>query len=154
MIERYEKFSFIISEIGKNLHKLSADEMKRFGMRGSWAKYLIALKLHPDGVTAGQLCDICDRNKADVSRAMSELESRGIVTRLEADANYRVRFLLTEHGRNISDSLSERASIAIASVSSMTEEERNLLYRSLESISLNLEMLVKNGIPTKIKGDD
>jgi DNA-binding MarR family transcriptional regulator len=149
MIERYEKFSFIISEIGKNLHKLSADEMKRFGMRGSWAKYLIALKLHTDGVTAGQLCDICDRNKADVSRAMSELESKGIVTRLEADANYRVRFLLTEQGKKISDALSERASIAIESVSCLDDNERRVLYKALESISVNLEMLVKNGIPTK-----
>ena len=149
MVERYEKFSFIISDIGKNLHKLSTDEMKKFGLRGSWAKYLIALKLHRNGITAGKLCEICDRNKADVSRAMSELESKDMVKRLEADANYRVRFALTDHGRSIAEKLSERASVAVGCVSRMTDEERAFFYGALETIAENLESLTVSGIPEK-----
>lgn len=148
MIERYEKFSYIISEIGKNLHKISVEEMQRFGLRGSWAKYLIALMRSEHGLTAGQMCEICDRNKADVSRAMSALEEDGMVIRCEGDSRYRVRFMLSSRGRQIAEAIAERANCAISFVSDMTEEERKIFYSALETIANNLEKLSENGIPS------
>ena len=147
MIERYEKFSSIISEIQKKLHKLATDEMKKFGLRGSWAKYLIAMKIHNEGVTAGQLCTICDRNKADVSRAMAELEAEGLVMRADGDTSYRIVFVLTDRGSDIASALAKRAKYAIDYVSAMTEEERAFFYGALETISNNLEVLTESGIP-------
>ena len=122
--------------------------MQKFGLRGSWAKYLIALKRSDDGLTAGQMCEICDRNKADVSRAMAALEEIGIVVRNGADANYRVRFILTDKGREVATALADKARVAISCISELNDErERELFYRALETIAANLERLSVSGIP-------
>lgn len=147
MVSRYEKFSFIISEIGKNLHKISSDEMKKFGLRGSLAKYIIILHRHRDGVTATQLCELCDRNKADVSRAMAELMQLGIVERL-GDASYRVKYALSDEGKKLAHALASRAALAISCVSGeLNSKDLTAFYKALDVISKNLEKLGDEGLP-------
>ena len=74
MVSRFERFSFVISEIYRHLHKIMADEMEKYGLKGAYAIYLSAMYRHPDGITATELGEICSRNKADVSRAMSSMQ--------------------------------------------------------------------------------
>ena len=78
MISRFERFSFVISEISRHWHHIASDEMEKHGLKGHHALYLITMKRYPDGITATQLADICSKDKSDVSRAMSLMVKKGL----------------------------------------------------------------------------
>ena len=147
MLTRYGKFTYTISEISKNLQKVSQDEMKKFGLHGSYAKYVLAI-LRGGPMTAAQLAETCDRNKADVSRAIGVLEADGVVVKLVSDTNYRVRIALTERGEMIGNKLSERLKLVLGHVSGdISEEELASFYHTLEVISQNLQKISDFGLP-------
>lgn len=141
MISRYEKLSSSLSEIGRLIQRLSDRVMKDYGLRGALAKYLLVLRRYKTGVTASRLSTLCERNKADVSRALGELEELGLVRRLSG-VSYRAKISLSDKGMEIADSLAIRAGEVIAYVGKdISEEERTIFYHSLESIAKNLEAI-------------
>ena len=77
MIERFGRFSFAIFEITRHWHKLASDEMAKYGLKGPHATYLTTLYSFKDGITAPKLCELCGKDKADVSRMMSIMEEKG-----------------------------------------------------------------------------
>ena len=79
MLSRFERFSVSISELYRHIHKISADEMAKYGLKGPYAIYLLTMHRYSDGITATQLCELCDRNKAEVSRAVTAMEVMGLV---------------------------------------------------------------------------
>ena len=149
MIERFERFSFTIAEISKNWHKLAAEEMEKYGLKGTHSIYLLALAKHPDGLTAPRLCEICGRDKSDVSRMMAIMEQKGLVTKEGTNQNlYRGVFKLTETGQQAAEHVSHRASAAVELAGKdLTDAQRTAFYDALESIAANLRTLSKEGIP-------
>ena len=77
MVDRFERFSLAMFEISKYWHKLAAEEMEKYGLKGTHSVYILTMAKSPEGITAPQLCEQCGRDKADVSRMMSILEKRG-----------------------------------------------------------------------------
>lgn len=153
MIDRFERFSYAISEISRHWHKLTADEMEKHGLKGTHSVYLLTLLRFPDGITAPQLCEMCGRDKADVSRMMSIMEKKGMVTK---EANglslYRGNYKLTDEGKQAAQQVYERANLAVQMAGKdMSEEQRCIFYQGLESIATNLRQLSKDGIPEDIK---
>ena len=148
MISRFERFSFAISGIYRSIQKIERDEMERYGLKGGYAQYLVAMARHPQGLTSTQLCEICDLDKAAVSRSIGEMEERGLRERLAVNNAYRAKLRLTEKGLAAADYVSRRAQQAVAVAGSgLSEEERGVLYRALESIAAHLQVISKEGIP-------
>ena len=81
MVNRFERFSYAISEISRCWHRIAGEEMGQFGLNGSSSVYFTTLYRYPEGITAAQLGELCSRDKADVSRTISLLEKKGIVER-------------------------------------------------------------------------
>ena len=100
MLNRFTKFSLLIAEIDRCWHKLAAEEMAKYGLNSPHAVYLNTLyDAGAAGITAAQLSEMCDKDKAAVSRALAELERRALVTREMAnDTAYRALIRLTEEG--------------------------------------------------------
>ena len=48
--------------------------MEKYGLKGPHAQCLLAMRRNPQGITASQLCTICDKDKAAISRTVAELE--------------------------------------------------------------------------------
>ena len=141
MISRYEKLSSALSEISRIIQRLSSQVMSEFGLKGSLAKYLLAMRHSPEGITATALCERCERNKADVSRSLYELWKMGLVERI-GKGNYRARLILTPEGQSVADRLYLRAQDFISYVGKdIGDLEREIFYRSLESIAANLEAI-------------
>jgi len=92
MIDRFERFSFAISEISHYWHKIATDEMGKYGLKGVHALYLTAMHRHPEGITSAQLCEECGKDKADVSRCVSLMEKKGLVIREGVNKICIVRF--------------------------------------------------------------
>lgn len=151
MLSRFEQFSFVISGINRYIQKLERDEMVKYGFKGAYAQYLVLLHRYPEGLTLSQLCALCDRDKAAVSRSVSEMLDKGLLLRRnEHKRVYKARLLLTEEGQRAADFVCTRAQSAVAAVGSeLTDEERAVFYATLDLIASNLEILTKEGIPQK-----
>ncbi len=149
MIDRFERFSYAIAEISKYWHKLAAEEMEKHGLKGPHSVYLMTLLRNPDGLTAPKICELSGKDKADVSRMMSIMEKKGLVSKESVNRNlYRAVFKLTEEGVNAAKFVRNRASLAVDIAGrDLTEETRVILYEALETISNNLRELSKDGIP-------
>lgn len=149
MLSRFEQFSFVISGINRYIQKLERDEMIKYGCKGAFAQYLVAIQHYPEGLTAAQLAQICDKDKAAVSRMVSEMEEKGLVTRTSENARlYKAMITLTEEGRRAAEFVSQKARTAVSAVGSeLSAEDRHVLYSALDLISAKLQTLAKEGIP-------
>ena len=148
MVDRFERFIFTISEIDRYWHKVAADEMAKYGLKGPYVVYLVTMNRHTEGLTAMQLSEICGRNKADVSRAMNDMESKGLVTKdMYQGGVYRARIILTDAGKEAAENVSKLASKAVEfGGKGITDEKRAVFYDILGLISDNLKELSEKGL--------
>ena len=152
MVERFERFSYAIFEISRCWHKLAAEEMAKYNLKGPYAVYLLAIQRSHGGVTSAQLCELCGRDKADVSRAISVMEQKGLVKR-EGSGNklYRALLTLTEEGKKAAQHVCHRASLAVEYAGKgYSDADRAVFWQVLDTIASNLQILSKEGIPTDI----
>ena len=142
MVERFERFSLALFEISRYWHKLAAEEMAAYGLKGSHA-------ICEEGVTGPRLCELCGRDKSDVSRAIAVLQEKGFVTKEGINRSlYRGLLKLTEQGRAAAEQISGRASLAVELAGcDLSEETRACLYKALESIASHLRGISKEGLP-------
>ena len=150
MLERFAKFSFSIAEIHRCWHKLAAEELAKYDLNSPHAIYLKTLAdAEPEGITAAQLAELCGKDKADVSRMVAILEKKGLVRKETVGGNrYRAKLLLTEEGRQAAEHVQRRAALAVELAGSgMTDSDREIFYRCLENVAMNLQTLSKEGLP-------
>ena len=145
MIDRFERFSFAISEISRCWHKIASDEMRRYGLKGAHAIYLTALFRCDEGITAPQLCELYGKDKADVSRQMAAMEEKGLVTK---KGGYRAVYTLTAAGREAAETVQGRAAVAVDLAGrDLTDEARATMYAALDSVVANLRDISREGLP-------
>ena len=149
MIERFERFSLAITEISRSWLKLPAEEMEKYGLKGPLVTYLLTIRRHPEGLTAPQLCELCGKDKSDVSRMMTLMEQKGLVKK-EGGHQHRYGgvFRLTPTGEEAADFVRQRASTAVELAGrDLTPEARAIFYTALDSIAANLKQIAKDGLP-------
>lgn len=149
MLNRFEQFTAAISSIHRFVQKIERDEMEKYGLKGASAQYLLAMARYPEGVTAATLCEVCDRDKAAVSRILAEMEAKGLVARVHSCENqYRALLALTPSGKQAAEFVNRKATVAVELVGKgLTDEDRKVLYASLERIASNIRTLSREGIP-------
>ncbi len=149
MVDRFERFSLAISELYRHWHRIAADEMEKYGLKGPYAVYFTAMSRYKDGITAARLSELCGRDKSDVSRAISTMERKGLVKKECVNRNlYRARLVLTEEGKQVADDINYRAMLAVEyGGQGLSKEKREILYDALETIVANLQILSEKGLP-------
>ncbi len=149
MLSRFEQFSTVISDIYRYIQNIERNEMIKYGYKGAFAQYLVAMKHHSEGITATRLCEICGKDKAAVSRVIAEMQEKGLVVKDNInDKVYRAKLKLTEEGVKAAEFVCQRAMMAVAAVGKeMSDEDRKIFYASLNMIAANLRTLSKEGIP-------
>lgn len=150
MLNRFEQFTTAISAIYRDIQKIERDEMEKYGLKGAFAQYLLVIARYPSGVTATKLCEICDKDKAAISRVLSEMESKGLVAKISSGTSqYKALHKLTEAGQDAARYVQEKATAAVEIAGSgITEDERRIMYGSFNRIAANLQTICRNGIPT------
>ena len=103
MENRFEHFSLDIFNISRYWNKIATDEMKKYSLRGTHALYLLMLDGYEGEITAARLADLCQRDKADVSRALADFQKKGILEPYSGP-RYRATPKLTPLGRSIASS--------------------------------------------------
>ena len=149
MKERFETFTVLINRISRNIRKIKNCEMSEYNLRSvniSCIYYLYS----SNALTATDLCERCEEDKATISRAVDYLEKNGYLTCESKSAKrYKSPLLLTDKGVEVGKKITEKINFFLDEISTqLTEEERLQFYHSLALISKALD-----NIANKQNGD-
>lgn len=152
MQERFETFTVLINRISRNIRRIKNQEMAEYRLRSVHVSCLYYLYTG-NGLTATDLCERCEEDKATISRGLEYLETNGYLTCESKSAKrYKSPLLLTEKGLAVGRKIADKIEGVLDAVSSgLSEEERLAFYRSLRIISESLEAVSQNG---RKKGED
>ncbi len=143
MKERFETFTVLINKISRNIKRIKNQEMAEYGLRSTHVSCLYYL-YSKRSVTATELCEKCEEDKATISRSLDFLESNGYLTCDAKHAKrYRSPLVLTEKGMEAGKRITDKVNRVLEKTGiGLTEEERAAFYRYLSIISRNLESCV------------
>ena len=123
--------------------------MKKYGLRGTYALYLVVIGSSDGQITAAKLAELCRRDKADVSRAIASFQEKGILEPY-GDSRYRASLTLTEEGKKLTAQIRRRAAEVIEEAGQgISEEMRENMYCCLDIIAGNMQEICekKEGFP-------
>lgn len=146
MQERFETFTVLINRISRNIRKIKNQEMAEYNLRSVHISCLYYL--YSEGnITATELCERCEEDKATISRALDYLEKNDYLTCESKSAKrYKSPLVLTEKGHVVGKKITDKINAVLDEISTgLTEEERVEFYRSLSIISNSLENVAKKG---------
>ena len=151
MISKYEIFSTVVSSLYHDIQKIERMEMAKYGLKGPHAQCLVVMDRHPEGITATRLCEICERDKAAISRTVSELEAAGLLLRKDTHGvHYRVPLVLTEAGYQAARDVNSVALRAVEQAGEgLKDGQREVFYHVLGVIAQNLHMISRDGLKEK-----
>ncbi len=142
MKERFETFTVRIASISRNVRRIKTDAMAEFDLRSHHVSVLYYI-YREDALTAKELCDLCEEDKANISRSIKYLEEHGFLyCESSARKRYLAPLMLTEKGKTAGKRLAEKIDEVLHAVSEgVSEEDRIIFYRSLKQISDNLQRI-------------
>ena len=146
MQERFETFTVLINRISRNIRKIKNREMAEYNLRSAHVSCLYYL-YSQENLTATDLCERCEEDKATISRALDYLETNGyIVCESMTAKRYKSLLKLTDKGLFIGKKIAEKIDGVLNEISTeLSEEERISFYRSLSVISDSLESVCETG---------
>ena len=99
MENRYEKFTVLIAKINRNIRKIKNQEIAEYNLKSPHISCLYFLYLS-GGLTATELCERCEEDKATISRSLDYLEKEGYLTcEAKNTKRYKSPLVLTEKGK-------------------------------------------------------
>ena len=144
MQERFETFTVLINRISRNIRKIKIQEMADYSLRSSHVSCLYYLYINK-GLTATELCERCEEDKATISRALDYLEKNEFITcKTPSAKRYKSPLFLTSKGQEVGKQIADKIYGVLDTISDgLSEEERSAFYRSLSIISESLESFSK-----------
>ncbi|MBQ8658179.1 MAG: winged helix-turn-helix transcriptional regulator [Clostridia bacterium] len=145
MQERFKTFTVLIAKISRAIRRIKTEEMAEFDLKSPHVSCLYYL-YKEKSLTAKELCDICDEDKAAVSRSIDFLETNGYIAAPDAaKKRYKTPLFLTEKGERIGAEIAKKIDDILAKASvGLSEENREIFYKSLTLISDNLQNICEN----------
>ena len=142
MLERFETFTVMIARLNRCIRKIKTEEMAEFNLKSPHVSCLYYL-YKSDSLTSKELCDICEEDKANISRSIEYLEKNGyLVCKSKTEKRYKSPLVLTEKGRTTGEYIVRKIDSILDSVSEgIPEEHRAIMYRSLSVICDNLQKI-------------
>lgn len=148
MISRFEQFSTAISSIYHSIARIERVEMGKYGLKGPHAQCLLAMGRYTEGITAARLCEVCEKDKAAISRTVAELEEAGMILREEQGGKrYRASLTLTDKGREVAKNVNDLVDLAVSRASAGYDaEKRETFIRVLNLVAGNLQTICRDGL--------
>ena len=143
MTQRFETFTVLINRISRNIRKIKNQEMAAYNLRSAHVSCLYYMYIQ-EGITATELCEKCEEDKATVSRALDYLEQTGFVAGTKAK-RYKSPLMLTEKGALVGKQIADKIDAVLEEVSVvLSEEERYAFYHSLAIISESIDAVANS----------
>ena len=139
--DRFDRFNHYTAGAVKSINRLKIAGMLPFGLTGAHTACLRHLYNSPEGLTRTKLVRLCDIDKAQVSRIINDLCSKGYVIETENEnINYRKRLKLTPMGKDTTEEINRKILIVNEFVSrDIPEEELEIFYKTLDTICERLK---------------
>lgn len=103
----------IINKLKKRIDKTSSPLLKQYDLSKLHLLYMIALYERENGMTLKELSDYLDFDKANTSRAISQLILKGYVQKQnQGDLEFKYKAILTKKGREIACAISDKNQMA------------------------------------------
>lgn len=135
---RFEIFTKYILRINRSIRKIKSEEMEEFNLK-SVHVYCLYYLYSEGSLTAKQLCDLCDEDKASLSRSIDFLESNGYLTcNSKTEKRYNSALQLTPKGVEVGEKVSQKIENVLSSVG-IGDDEIAKFYENLIKISDNLQ---------------
>ena len=145
MINRFERFTTLITKIKRSIRSITKINMKEYGLTGNHVSVLYHLYLC-DFLTSKELTEKCDEDKATISRTITFLEEKDFINcKSKTKKRYNSPFFLTDKGKVVGKIVTEKVDGILSELSGcLTVEERIKFYKQLSHISKKLENLSNN----------
>ena len=140
MDELYNIFTMQIAKCSRYIRKIKQEEMETFDLKGPHVSCLYYLYKSDGGLTLKELCDICDEDKAYISRAFDSLEKDGYIEcNSKTEKRYKSPLMLTKKGRLVSEEINKKIDQIVEKAGEgVSEENREIFYKTFKIISNNL----------------
>ena len=152
MEERFKTFTLLIAGISRCIRKIKTEEMAEHQLKSPHVTCLYYLYKGRD-MTFGELCGVCEEDKANVSRSIKYLEENGFLmgNDVKDGKRYHSPLVLSEKGLAVSRSIVQKIDAILNRASEgLSEEDRRILYQSLSLINDNLQQICDGYNPTKL----
>lgn len=140
MKERFETFTVLINRISRNIRKIKNQEMAEYNLRNSHVSCLYFIYMAGE-ITATELCEKCEEDKATISRAIDYLEKNDYIKcESKNTKRYKSPLVLTEKGAVIGKKIGDKIDSVLDEIGiGLSDAERTEFYRILSIISNSLE---------------
>lgn len=138
----FRAFTVLITKLSRSIRRIKSEEMAEFQLKGPHVSCLYYL-YRTDGLTAAELSEQCEEDKAAISRSLEYLEAQGYLTcAARSSKRYRSPLKLTEKGNAAAAAITEKIDRIVSRANEgLTDSEREGMYRALTVISRNLELI-------------
>ena len=154
MEQRFETFTVLINRISRNIRKIKNQEMAEYDLRSAHVSCLYYIYT-AKSITASELCEKCEEDKATISRALDYLETHEFITCQSKTAKrYKSPLTLTEKGMLVGRKIADKIDGVLEEISAgLSEKERIAFYRSLSIISDSLDAVANKteNVPWRTK---
>ncbi len=140
MEKRFQMFTVLIAKAARCIRRIKTEEMAEFQLKSPHVSCLYYLYKTP-ALTAKELCDICDEDKANISRSVKYLEEQGyLYSHSKGQKRYQTPLELTLRGKEIAAQIAEKIDRVLQQVGEvLSEGDRAVFYRSLTLITDHLQ---------------
>lgn len=143
--DRFELFDVSVSLICKSIQKIKSEKVLQYGLKSSHVLFMVQLGRSEEGLTAAELSEVGHVDKSQISRVISELTSKGYVTKnsLHDGQKYKNKLTLTEAGKRVTREINEIIVSVLNKVSGgIPISDLEVFYRTLFTISDNLTSII------------
>ncbi len=136
MTDRFETFTVLINRISRNIRKIKNQEMAIYNLRSAHVSCLYFI-FKSQNITATELCEKCEEDKATISRALDYLEKNGfIICESKSIKRYKTPLTLTEKGTVVGEKIADKIDGVLDNVGvGLSDNERKEFYRYLTIIN-------------------
>ena len=139
MPDYFEMFTVLMSKLSYQIKKIKSEEMEKFNLKGTHLSCLYYLIKNKE-LTATELCDICNEDKASISRSVEYLEKeKYLICESNTEKRYKSLIHLTQKGEEIAKAICQKIDGIVEMASTgLSDTDREIMYRALKLISGNL----------------
>ena len=144
--DRFNKFCSLLGGATKSINKLKSKYMMHYGLTSAHTMCIRYLYVSPEGLNRMELAEMCDIDKAQISRTVNELCAKGYLTESENETNnYRKRLKLTPMGKDTADEINKAVNEIHAFVSDdLSAEQLETFYSTFDVICARLKKAEEN----------
>lgn len=145
MEDRFQLLTANIAKMSRYIKRIKSEEMADIeaGLKGPHVSCLYYIYKSNGTMTAKEITEVCDEDKAAISRSLDTLEKDGYIScESKTEKRYKSPISLTEKGKDVAVKVVEKIDkiVDLAGVG-LSEENRKIFYESLALIGKNLKNL-------------